>query len=166
MSKYSNYPPTFLFVPGHTWVWELCAAAAPQQGVGMARGRDWQRFAHGMAPVVKLVLAASAEASPERTHTCYPSCLPLHAEGTCEWDFDLKPHALVFLPVAVCQRWQLEVLMVLNSPILFQFAPDHINPSYKTDVASCSFQPWPTYAVSVDMGASLLSAHAACHCII
>lgn len=72
------------------WVWELWVAAAPQRGVGMARGREWKGFAHGMAPVARLVLAVSAETSPERTHACYLSGLPCHTEGTCKWGFDLS----------------------------------------------------------------------------
>lgn len=44
--------------------------AAPQLGLRMARGRG---FAHGMASVAMLVMGASTEASPRKTHTRYPS---------------------------------------------------------------------------------------------
>ena len=95
----------------------------------MASGRERQGFACGMALLARLVLAVSAEASPKTTHTHYPSGLPCHAEGMCQCGFDLKPYVLIFLPAAVFQQRQLEVLMVLNSPVSFQFASDHISPS-------------------------------------
>lgn len=84
-----------LLTPGNRWVWELCAVAAPWQGMRMARGREWQRFAHGMALVARLVLAAPSEASPERT--CILPSFPLHAEVLCEWGLDLQLCVLIFL---------------------------------------------------------------------
>lgn len=130
MLEHTNIPTIpKLFAPGHCMGVRALYSSSSSVRHGDRDGMELRGLCPWHGSGATLVLAALAEASPKRTHTRYRSDLPLHAEGMCEWDFDLKPYVLVFLPAAVWQQRQLEILTDLNSPVSFHFASDHIKPS-------------------------------------